>query len=226
MKRIVTTSLIGIMSLTGCATKYYHDELRETSQQYRNEKVVIETIQDQFYAFAMDQTQTPETKGTYYLIGDKYIYKIRDLVDNPNRFIQHIEPEYLALPKNQKIYMSLNIEDPDENRIDVRYTLQYVRNKADLSEREQQGVRALIFKIDGKQYSKDVSSFGYLIQKDHVNILKPENLQYFKQSYPIELQIYRNKKVKDGYPILNNVKGYGIATTIDLVTLPLQILSF
>lgn len=226
MRKIGLITLVSMLGVSGCATQYYHQELRETSQQYRNEKVMIETIQDQFYAFAMEQSQTPETRGVYYLIGEKYIYQIRDLVDNPNRYLQHIEPQYLKLPNQQKIQIYLNLDALEPNQIDVRYTLQYGRTKAQLSEHELQGIRALTFKVDGKHYSKNVSSFGYLLQKDHVNIIDPEKLKYFKQSYPIEIQVYRHQNVKDGHPLLNNAKGYGLAATIDLMTLPLQLFSF
>lgn len=225
MKKIGAVVLCALVS-TGCATRYFHQELRETSQQYRTEQQVVETIDDRFYAFAMAKEQNEDTRGIYYIIGDKYIYEIRDLVFNPQRVMQNLEIKNLQFPKNKEITVQLQNHDNPEQSIRLKYEVNYIRGKSEVTEAERAGLRALLFQVNRNTYSKSISSIGRLIRKDENVKWNQSDIQYFTQSYPIKIQVFNSLKVKDGSPTLNNMKGYGIAATVDLITLPLQLLSF
>lgn len=215
-----------ILASTGCATRYFHQELKENSQQYRTENQVIEIIDDRFYAFAMAKEQNADTRGTYYIIGDKYIYEIRDLVFNPERVMQNLEIKNLHFPKNKEITVHLQNHDNAEQKIRLNYEVNYSRGRSEVTEAERAGLRELLFKVHQNTYSKSISSIGRLIRKDENTKWNQSDLQYFSQSYPIKIHVFNTLKVKDGHPVLNNMKGYGIAATVDLITLPLQLLSF
>lgn len=211
-----------LMALSGCATQYYHRELRETKQQYYQQKQVLQTIQDHFYAFAVSRENAAATTSEYYLIGEHYIYKIRDPVWNPQQILARLDPQDIRLKPKQRIVVELQAHENPQQQIRLSYQLQYLKPMQLRDPRQPNPIAPLWFQRDGQYQLAKVSSIGQLLQKQQLSSI--QSLQYFDKAYPIEIQVYQTQWVKDGNPHLNNLKGYGISALVDIVTLPLQLI--
>lgn len=217
------------LSVTGCFSAYYHKTSHESSQQYKTEQQVIETQQDQFKQFALARGATPPKDGLiqhYYILGERYIYQLPYTKSSAIVLAQQLDARYFKLDSAQPIQVSMKVEDNPEQYISVRYTLKYMRSAQETPEAERQVLRSAGFKVYKNYYAKEERLLGRLIQPNEQVKIQQSETQNFNQIYQIQLEFYQEKRVKDGYPVLNNVKGYGATAVLDLITLPLQLLSF
>lgn len=223
------TLLACSLLVTGCFSTYYHKTLHERTQQYKTEQRVIEKQHDQFKQFALARGATLPQDGIiqhYYILGERYIYQLPYTKSSAVFLAQQLDARYFKLDSAQPIQVRMNVEDNPEQYVSVWYTLKYMRSVQDTPEAERQILRQAGFRVYKNYYAKEERLLGRLLQRNEQIKIQQVDSQQFKQAYPLQLKFYQEKRVKDGNPVLNNVKGYGASAVLDLMTLPVQLLSF
>lgn len=226
---LLTTLLSSSVLVTGCFSMYYHKTSRETAQQYKTERVVIEQQQDRFQQFAILSGTVAPKDGfiqKYYILGERYIYELPYTRTAAVVLAQQLDPRYFKVDTTQPIQVAMKVDDNPEQYISVRYTLKYLRSSKETSAAEKQLLRTAGFRVHKNEYVKEESLAGRLLQRnEHIKIQQTES-QQLNQYYSLQLEFYQEKRVKDGNPVINNMKGYGTSAVLDLITLPVQLLSF